>query len=44
VAGQAVQGARDINEAFIRGRHKEKGTLVYFIGFNALDIMLGTVR
>jgi hypothetical protein len=46
VGKQERQGARDINRGAdnIRGRHKETGTLVYFIEYNALDIRLGTVR
>jgi hypothetical protein len=46
VGKQERQGARDINRGAdnIRGRHKEPGTLVYFIEYNALDIRLGTVR
>jgi hypothetical protein len=46
VGKQERQGARDINRGAdnIRGRHKETGTLVYFIEYNALDIRLGIVR
>jgi hypothetical protein len=45
VGEQERHGARDINRGAdnIRGRRQGKGTLVYFIEYNALDIMLGTV-
>jgi len=46
VGKQEWQGAQDFVRGVdnIRGRHKEIGTLVYFIEYNALDIKLGTVR
>ena len=40
------QGARYFERGAdnIQGRHKEIGTLIYFIEYIALDIKLGTVR